>query len=79
MEKDIVEMEGRVAAALRIGADGVKEAIYTVMECLWDCVSHSGPSPGNSGPAVQAARGMFGVVCILVLRLCFVVLELVFC
>mmetsp|Transcript_32171 Transcript_32171/g.62930 ORF Transcript_32171/g.62930 Transcript_32171/m.62930 type:complete len:241 (-) Transcript_32171:350-1072(-) len=56
VEKDIVEMEGRVAAALRIGADGVKEAIYTVMECLWDCVSHSGPSPGNSGPAVQAAR-----------------------
>jgi hypothetical protein len=34
-----------------------EEQIYTVMECLWDCVSHSGPNPGNDGPDVQRYRG----------------------
>ncbi len=33
------------------------EAVYTLMECIWDCISHSGPSPGNAGSQVQTARG----------------------
>jgi hypothetical protein len=33
------------------------DTTVTIMECLMDCDTHSGPTPGNSGSAVQAARG----------------------
>jgi len=35
-----------------------EESFFTVMECLADCLTHAGPTPGNAGPVVQSYRGV---------------------
>jgi len=37
--------------------DPEEESLFTLMEAFWDCVSHSGPTPGNRGTAVMSAMG----------------------
>jgi hypothetical protein len=54
------EVEWDMVPVMSFDLGAVTEETCTAFECILDCITHSGPTPGNLGQAMQAERGRVG-------------------